>query len=276
MIIDGKKIAQKIERQLTEKLKKLKTEPSLAIILIGKNSASEIYVQEKQEVCQRLNIKCLIFKLPISVTQNQLLALIDGFNEDKKVNGILVQLPLPDQININAVFCSISPEKDVDGLNPLNIGFLEIGQPFIIPPTAVAVLEIMKSYKIKLKGSKVVLVGYSNLVGKPLLPLLIEQGATVTICHKKTKNLAKITKEADILVVAVGKPNLIKAAMIKKGAIIIDVGINRVGKKIIGDVDFEKVKKKASFITPVPGGVGPITVMMLLRNLIEITRLQKE
>jgi methylenetetrahydrofolate dehydrogenase (NADP+)/methenyltetrahydrofolate cyclohydrolase len=273
MIIDGRKIANKIETNLIKEVKKLKQVPVLVVILIGHNPASEIYVSKKQQACEQIGILCKIYRLPISTSQQKLLQLIEKLNKDKKVNGIIVQLPLPAKFDRNTIVYSIAPWKDVDGSNPINLGFLEIGQPLFIPPTAAAVLETVKYTKVQLKCLSVCLVGYSSLVSKPLVPLLIDLGATITICHKNTKNLIKHTKEADILVVAAGVPKLIKASMVKKGAIVIDVGINRQGKKIVGDVDFENVKKKAKFITPVPGGVGPITVVMLLRNLIQAARI---
>ena len=271
-IIDGLPIAQKIERQLKIELKKLKNKPSLVIILVGRNLASEVYINKKAEICGRLEIKCRVYRLSSNTSQNKLLKLIEKLNKDNSVNGILIQLPLPPKINRNAVMYSIAPWKDVDGLNPINVGFLEVGQAFLVPPTVAAVLEMLKYTRIKLKGLRACLIGYSELVGKPLIPFLISQGVTVIICDKNTRNLFKIAQEADILVVAAGVPNLIKKSMVKKGAIVIDVGINRKGKKIVGDVDFNKVKNKTKFITSVPGGVGPITVVMLIKNLIEISK----
>ena len=271
MIIDGEKIAQRIEKKIKGKLKKLKMTPRLAVILIGRNPASEIYVQRKEEACKRLNIKYQTFRLSGNIDQNKLLSLIEKLNKDKKINGILIQLPLPVRFNKTNIFYSIAPWKDIDGLNPLNLGFLETGQPFIVSPTASCILEIMKYLKIKTQGKYACLVGYSELVGKPLLPLLIDKGLTVTICHKRTKKLANFTQKADILIVAAGSPNLIKSSMVKKGATVIDAGINIKGKEIIGDVDFKNVKNKAAFITPVPKGVGPVTVSMLLSNLIELS-----
>ncbi len=275
MIIDGREIAQKIEANLIKEVKKLKTKPTLAVILVGHNLASEIYVTKKQEACERIGLGCKIYRLPVSTSQQKLLQLIERLNKDKKVNGIMVQLPLPAKFDRNTIVYSIAPWKDIDGSNPINLGFLGIGQPLFIPPTASAVLESVKYTKVQLKGLNVCLVGYSDLVGKPLAPLLVDFGATITICHKNTKNLTKHTKEADILVIAVGIPKFIKSAMVKKGAIIIDVGINRQGKKIIGDVDFAGVKNKVKYITPVPGGVGPITIVMLLNNLLKAYKLQK-
>jgi len=268
-IIDGLQIAQRIEQNLAKEIQKLKVKPSLATILVGHDPVSEIYVQKKKEICQRLGIKCKVYQLLISIKQSKLLQLIEKLNKDKKVNGIIVQLPLPAKVSRNAVIYSIAPWKDVDALNPINVGFLETGQAFLIPPTAAAVLEVVRYTRIKLKGLKSCLVGYSELVGKPLVPFLIDKGVSVSICHKMTANLLKYTKKADVLIVATGSPNLIKVSMVKKGAIVIDVGISRKGKKIIGDVDFNKVKRKAGFITPVPGGIGPITVAMIIQNLIK-------
>lgn len=265
-IIDGKKIAYKIEEEVKSSLRKLKKVPQLAIILIGKNPASEIYVQKKEEVCQRLKIGCQIYRLPASIGQDKILKLIEKLNKDKKVHGILVQLPLPLKINRRAILSSIAPWKDVDGLNPI----IKTSRS----STASAVIEAIKYTGVKLKTKHVVLVGYSDLVGKPLISFLVEQGATVTICHKETKNLTFYTKQADILIVAAAKPKLIKVSMVKRGVIIIDVGVNQKGKKIIGDVDFENVKKKASFISPVPGGIGPITVIKLLENILNCVKIK--
>jgi len=264
MIIDGTKIARRIESELLKEVKKLKRKPSLAIIWVGENPASEIYVQEKKEACGRLGIDCYIHRLPENITQEKFFKLLRGLNKDKKINGIIIQLPLPSSLDSEEILFSIAPWKDVDGLNPL----IKTN----IPPTTLAIIEAIKFTRIKLKGKYVVLVGYARHTTESLIPYLINQEATITVCHKSTKNLAVFTKKADLLIVAAGRPKLIKSSMIKKGAIVIDVGINRIGKRIVGDVDFERVKKKAKFITPVPGGIGPLTVMMLIKNLIKLCK----
>jgi methylenetetrahydrofolate dehydrogenase (NADP+)/methenyltetrahydrofolate cyclohydrolase len=273
MIIDGQKIAQKIERELTINVKKLKKIPNLAIVLVGHNPASEIYVQKKQEASSRIGADCRMYRLPANTSQGKLLNLIEKLNKNNRVDGILVQLPLPPGINKLSVNFSISPWKDVDGVNPLNMGFLYAGQRLLVSATVQAIIKTVKYTKINFSGRRAVLVGFSDLIGKPLMPFLVDLGAAITICDKKTKGLAKLTREADLLIVAAGSPKLIKASMVKKGVTVIDVGINRIGKKTVGDVDFENVKKKAQFVTPVPGGVGPVTVAILLKNLIKAAKL---
>lgn len=262
MIIDGREIAQKIENKLSKEVKNLKNPPFLAVILVGKNPASEIYVTKKQEAAKRIGIKAKVYKLSQSTTEQKLLNLIKRLNRNKKIDGILVQLPLPKQINPEKVFENINPKKDIDCLNPCSK---------CLPPTAQAVVEIIKSSKINLVGKEVCLIGYSVLCNKPLADFLVKKGATVTVCQKQTKNLKKFTKNVDIIITAVGKPKLIKKDMIKNNAIIIDVGISKIGKKVVGDSDFENVKAKASFVTPVPGGIGPITISMLFSNLLDLS-----
>jgi len=275
-IVNGFQIAQKLESKIKKEIKRIKERLSLAIISVGENSASKIYIQKKKEACQRLGIQCQIYNLSSKVSLNKIIELVQKINRSSKIHGLIIQLPLPPRFNSELIFNYLDPLKDVDGLSPLNLGFLASGQGFIIPPTVQAILEIIDYYKINLRHKKVVLIGYSNLIGKPLSFFLINRGATITICHKETKNLDDYTRKADILIVAAGKPKLITKNMVKRGVIVIDVGINKIGKKIVGDVDFNKVKDKASLITPVPGGVGPITIMKLLQNLLQCVKLKRK
>jgi len=282
-IIDGKKIAQTLRAELKEEIAKLKKHgitPGLGVILIGDDPASLSYVTAKQKACKQMGIYSDDNYLPADTTQNQLLALINRMNAEPKINGILVQLPLPKHINESEVLMAVNPEKDVDGFHPANIGKMVAGQKTFLPCTPHAIIQLLLRSGVKIEGSDVVIVGRSNIVGKPLANMLIQKSpdanATVTICHTKTKNLAHHTRQADIIIAAAGRPNTITADMVKDGAIVIDVGINRLedaatkkGYRLVGDVDFEAVKKKASLITPVPGGVGPMTITMLLYNTVE-------
>lgn len=272
-LLDGKKLAQKIEaRQKIEvaKLKKKRITPTLAVILVGKDPASGIYVHKKQEAAKRIGVELKLFKYAKNTKTQDVVSEIQALNQDKKIHGIIVQLPLPKYINQEEIIESISPKKDVDGFHPLNWGKLAYKSEGLLPCTPAAVMELLHFYKINLKGKEVVIVGKGNFVGKPLSILLLNSDATLTMVHIFTKNLKFHTKRADILISAAGSPQLIKKDMVKKGAIVIDVGISRKGKKITGDVDFRNVSKVASFITPVPGGVGPVTVAMLLENVIKI------
>lgn len=274
-IIDGKALANKFLDEVRKKVKEAKEKPGLAIVLVGNNPASEIYVGAKEKTCNSVGVSCERYNLDENVSQDELLKLVDELNQNRKIHGFIVQLPLPKHIDENLIIDSILPHKDVDGLTPLNIGNLVNDNNLLLPATARACLELIKSTGIKIAGKNAVVVGRSNIVGKPTALLLLQENATVTVCHSKTKDLKEHTKNADILVVGVGKPNLIKKDMVKKGAIVIDAGINRVMGKIVGDVDFENVKEVAGYITPVPGGVGPMTIAMLLDNTLKAMELSK-
>ena len=274
-IIDGKELAQKVRNNVKKSLESLNITPGLAVILVGKNPASQVYVRMKERACKEVGIHFERFDLDEGVNEIDVLKLIDELNQRDSVHGILVQLPLPSHLDEKFIIESILPHKDVDGFTPINLGNLLIGANRIVPATPKAIIKLIESTNIDIEGLHAVVVGRSNIVGKPVSLLLQQKDATVTMCHSKSKPLKRYTRQADILVVAVGKPNLITGNMVKKGAIVIDVGINRVGKKLIGDVDFESVKNVASYITPVPGGVGPMTIACLLENIIECVKLAK-
>ncbi|MGN0591842.1 MAG: bifunctional methylenetetrahydrofolate dehydrogenase/methenyltetrahydrofolate cyclohydrolase FolD [Ruminococcus sp.] len=249
--------------------------PGLAVILVGNDPASQVYVRNKQLACEELGFHAFEYKLSENTTQEQLLDLIRVLNKDTKVHGILVQLPLPDHLDEQSVLYTIAPEKDVDAFHPLNVGKIMIGNYDILPCTPAGVMELLDATGVEIAGKNCVVVGRSNIVGKPMAMLLLQRSGTVTICHSKTRNLAEICAAADILVVAIGKPKFITADMVKEGAVVVDVGINRMeNKKLCGDVDFENVEPKASYITPVPGGVGPMTITMLMRNTLRAAKLQ--
>lgn len=275
-IIDGKKISESIINGIKKRIKNLKEKPGIALVLVGKNPASEIYVNSKEKMSQESGFYVERFDLDEEISEIELLKIINELNQKPNLHGILVQLPLPKQIDENLVTNSILPHKDVDGFTHVNLGYLFSGQEKIAPATARAVLHLIESTGVKIKGKNAVVVGRSNIVGKPVAMMLLEKNATVTICHSKTKNLAEHTKKADILVAAVGKPNLIKKEMVKEGAVVIDVGINRLNGKIVGDVDFKNVKEIAGFITPVPGGVGPMTIAMLMQNTLKAMEMGEE
>ncbi|MCH8013728.1 MAG: bifunctional methylenetetrahydrofolate dehydrogenase/methenyltetrahydrofolate cyclohydrolase FolD [Candidatus Dadabacteria bacterium] len=273
-IIDGKKVSEHIRSQIAEGVEKLKQEtgitPGLAAVLVGDDPASEIYVRNKRRACSNAGIYSEEHKLPLETTEQELLTLVDKLNNDPKIHGILVQLPLPDHINVTKVLRAVSPLKDVDGFHPYNVGLLVEGNPRFIPCTPHGIIKMLEFYNIDISGKQVVVVGRSNIVGKPVSMLLLHRHATVTVCHSRTKPLDEVTRRADILVVAIGRANFITADMVKEGAVVIDVGINRNEEgKLTGDVDFEAVSQKASYITPVPGGVGPMTISMLLWNTLE-------
>ena len=283
-IIDGKQVAAEMRHELASKVSKLKQEtgiiPGLAVILVGEDPASQSYVTAKEKACAEVGINSFDNRLPADTTEKQLLDLIQSFNEDSRVHGILVQLPVPKHIDENRVIMAISPEKDVDGFTPVNVGRMVIGQKAFLPCTPHGVVQLLLRNNVKLDGAHAVIVGRSNIVGKPLANLLIQKAptgnATVTLCHTRTRDLASYTRQADILIAAAGRPHTITADMVKEGAAVIDVGVNRIpapdrpkGYRLVGDVDFEAVKEKASFITPVPGGVGPMTITMLLYNTVE-------
>ena len=278
LIIDGKKISQDIKDETRDKVAALKEqgiEATLAVILVGNDPASAVYVRNKKKACEYTGIKSLSYELPEKTTEAELLALIDELNSDKKVNGILVQLPLPKHINEDAVIKKISPDKDVDGFHPESVGRLSIGERGFQSCTPAGVIQLLKRSNVKIEGAECVVVGRSNIVGKPMAMLLIRENGTVTVCHSKTRDLREVTKRADILVVAIGKPEFIDASYVKEGAVVIDVGIHRKGeKKLCGDVNYESVEPVASKITPVPGGVGPMTIAMLMNNCYEAAVMQ--
>jgi len=274
-IIDGKKIAEDIYTELKEEVKNLEDKPGLAVVLVGDDPASLVYVRNKERICKRLGLNYRLMRFPQSADKNEILSTIESLNSDKEINGIIVQIPLPEHLDPFEVVSAIDPLKDVDGLHPDNLGRLLSGKPRIIPCTPLGVIELLKRENIDIRGKNAVIVGRSNLVGKPLFHLLLSLDATVTVCHSKTRDLKEETSRADILVCAVGVPKLISADMVKEGATVIDVGINRVGDRLVGDVDFENIMGIASAITPVPGGVGPMTVAMLMKNVITAYKLQK-
>ena len=268
-LMDGKAVAEKIKAKIRVAVSNLKDRPGLAAILVGENPASKVYVNIKQKTCDEVGIYSELYKLPDSTKEEELLQLIKKLNANTKIHAILVQLPLPSQINEEKVLAAVALEKDVDGFSPVNIGRLMAGKEAAVPCTPKGVIRLLEEYGIEIAGKSAVVIGRSKIVGRPTALLLLNRDATVTICHSKTKNLGYYTKNADILVVAAGKPKLVTADIIKEGAVVIDVGINRVDSKLVGDVDFENVKKKAAYITPVPGGVGPMTVAMLMENTLE-------
>ncbi|KMK76996.1 bifunctional methylenetetrahydrofolate dehydrogenase/methenyltetrahydrofolate cyclohydrolase FolD [Alkalihalobacillus pseudalcaliphilus] len=271
-ILNGKEIAKSKRADIKVKVDSLKKKgiiPGLAVILVGEDSASQTYVRSKQKACQTAGIHSVLIELPESTSEQQLLTEIERLNQDQSIDGILVQLPLPTQISEYAILEKITPHKDVDGFHPSNIGKLVIGERGFIPCTPYGILEMLRASEVHIEGKHVVVVGRSNIVGKPVGQLLLNEHATVTYCHSKTENLEMITSQADILIVAVGRARFIKATAVKKGAVVIDVGINRVQEQLVGDVDFHEVKEVASYITPVPGGVGPMTITMLLENTVQ-------
>jgi methylenetetrahydrofolate dehydrogenase (NADP+) / methenyltetrahydrofolate cyclohydrolase len=272
MILDGKGLSRQNEVTLKEKVKILKQKfgftPTLRVILVGENPASIAYVNSKKKACDRVGIDGEIIRLPLDTQEEALIEKIEALNHDPKVDGILIQLPLPKHINETFVLNKVSPDKDVDGLHTINAGKLFTKQPGVVPATPLGVMMLLNHYQIPIDGKYAVVVGRSNLVGMPLAKLLNDADATVTVVHRKTQNIEQYTKQADILCVAVGKPNFITKDMVKPGAVVIDVGINRVGDLLVGDVDFEDVQSIASYITPVPGGVGPMTISALLFNVL--------
>ncbi|MFA6193404.1 MAG: bifunctional 5,10-methylenetetrahydrofolate dehydrogenase/5,10-methenyltetrahydrofolate cyclohydrolase [Parcubacteria group bacterium] len=273
-MLDGTKFANKIMLQLKKKVATMKRKPVLAMVLVGDDPASAIYVRRKGVFCGQAGIGSETIILPAKTSEKKLLGLIDKLNKDKKVSAIMVQLPLPKHIDKKKIIESVDPRKDADCLHPLNFGrFAQEGEGYsvVAPATPLGIIKLLEEYKIPIAGKNAVVVGRSNIVGKPMAQFLLNRGATITVCHRQTKNLKRYTQKADILVVAVGKINMIKADMVKKGVVVIDVGVNRgENKKIYGDVDFASVSKKAAYITPVPGGVGPVTIAMLLWNTVRL------
>ncbi|OGQ36625.1 MAG: bifunctional 5,10-methylene-tetrahydrofolate dehydrogenase/5,10-methylene-tetrahydrofolate cyclohydrolase [Deltaproteobacteria bacterium RIFCSPHIGHO2_12_FULL_43_9] len=280
-IIDGRSLAQKLNSRLGREVKKFPKawpKPTLAVVLVGNHEASEVYVRQKAKACSAVGIKSVVRLLPSSTSEKKLLRLIDRLNRSKHINGILVQLPLPKQIDPKKVIGHISPDKDVDGFHPNNMGrlFGSNDPNPLLPCTPLGIMALLNSTRVKISGKHAVVVGRSHIVGRPIAELLLQADATVTICHSRTKNLKKHIHHGDIVVAAVGKPHMVKGRWLKKGAIAIDVGISRLGnKRLVGDIDFKTAKKRCSFITPVPGGVGPMTIAMLLANTIKAYKIQK-
>ncbi len=279
-ILDGKVAASIVKNNLKNDVNELKEKginPKLAVIMVGDDSSSKIYVKNKSIACNDLGIEYEEYLLNEETTMEELLNLIDKLNNDNTVHGILLQSPIPKKLDINEAFRKISPNKDVDGFNPLNVGKLVLGQDTFVSCTPLGILKILELNNIELEGKNAVIIGRSNIVGKPMIQCLLNKNATVTVCHSKTQNLNEITKKADVLVVAIGKANFITKDMVKDDAVIIDVGINRniETKKICGDVDFENVSKVASYITPVPGGIGPMTIAMLMNNVVKAAKQSK-
>lgn len=276
IIINGKEVASKIKNNLKEEVIELKKNGKIlkfAVIMVGDNSASKIYIKNKSKACEEVGIDCEEYILDSNIQMKELLDLINTLNEREDIHGILLQSPIPKHLDIDEAFRTIAPSKDVDGFNPVNVGKLCLGQDCFIACTPSGVMKLLEEYNIDIEGKNAVVIGRSNIVGKPMLQCLLNKNATVTICHSKTKNLLEITKNADIIVAAVGKEKFLTGDMIKEGAVVIDVGINRLEDgTICGDVDFESAKEKASYITPVPGGVGPMTVAMLMSNIVKASK----
>lgn len=277
IIIDGKELAKNIREGLKEEVKELKNadiNPKLAVIMVGDDKASKVYVKNKSKACEDVGIEYEEYLLPEKTKMQELLELIDKLNNDETVHGILVQSPLPKGLDANEAFKAISPKKDVDGFNPVNVGKLSLNQDCFVSCTPYGIIKMLEAYNISIEGAHAVIIGRSNIVGKPLAKCLLNKNATVTVCHSKTKNLKEMTKQADILIAAIGKAKFITADMVKEGAAVIDVGINRTENGLVGDTDFDNIKEKASFITPVPGGVGPMTIAMLMTNVIKAAKQQ--
>ena len=279
-IIDGKKISNEIKNEIKQEVSKLKEkgiEPTLAVVLVGEDPASKIYVSNKKKACEYVGIRSLSYLLPKETTEEELLSLVQTLNNREDIHGILVQLPLPSHIQEEKVIMSIDPKKDVDGFHPINVGALSIGKKAFLPCTPAGIIELLKRSDISIEGKHCVVIGRSNIVGKPISMLLLRENGTVTVCHSKTVNLKELCQQGDIIVAAIGKANFITADMIKPGAVLIDVGINRLENgKLCGDIDFNDCKDKVSAITPVPGGVGPMTIAMLLYNCVLGARQQGE
>ncbi len=274
-IIDGKAVSQQVKDEIRAEIERDGLSIGLAVVIVGNNQASRVYVNNKKKACEVCGIKSYEYALPEETTEEQLLELVDTLNEDKNINGILVQLPLPKQINEEKIIERISPEKDVDAFHATNVGKIMIGNYAFLPCTPAGVMELIHSTGTEISGKECVVIGRSNIVGKPMAMLLLHENATVTICHSRTKDLAEVCRRADILVSAVGKADFVTADMVKKGAVVIDVGMNRNAEgKLCGDVKYDEVEPKASYITPVPGGVGPMTIAMLMKNTLMAKKLQ--
>lgn len=276
-IIDGKKISAEIKDELRQEVAAMKEEGkeiALAVIQVGEDPASSVYVRNKKKACEYIGIKSVSYEIPEDSTQQELLDLVEKCNKDPEINGILVQLPLPGHMDEDAVIHAIDPKKDVDGFHPVSVGNMAIGNDGFLPCTPAGIIELLKRSGVEISGKECVVVGRSNIVGKPMSMLLLRENGTVTVCHSRTRNLREVCGRADILVVAVGKPKFIDSSYVKQGAVIIDVGIHRnEHNKLCGDVDFDAVKEKTSAITPVPGGVGPMTIAMLMKNCVQSKKL---
>ena len=275
MLIDGKAVAAEVEGEVRQELAKLGFSPNLIVIRVGNDPASEVYVRNKARKAKELGLRGTELIFDESMSEAQLLGHIERLNHDDDVDGILVQLPLPKQIDSKKVIKAIDPRKDVDGFHPMNVGLLHLGQPSLVPCTPAGVMRLIASTGTKVEGARAVVIGRSDIVGKPVAALLLRENATVTICHSRTRDLPAVAREADILVAAIGKPRFVTASMVKRGAVVIDVGINRVDGKLAGDVDFKKVRDIASWITPVPGGVGPMTIAMLMSNTVTAAKVRR-
>ncbi|MCK5237419.1 MAG: bifunctional methylenetetrahydrofolate dehydrogenase/methenyltetrahydrofolate cyclohydrolase FolD [Deltaproteobacteria bacterium] len=271
-LIDGKETAKNIREELKKEVEELGLQPGLAVVLVGEDPASQVYVRNKEKACATTGIASFKHTLSAETTEEELLGVIKDLNSDDKVHGILVQLPLPKQINEHAIIEAIDPAKDVDGFHPFNVGRLTIGRPTYSSCTPFGIMELLKRYDIDIEGKDAVIVGRSNIVGKPMALMLLAKNATISICHSRTKNLDDKVRAADIVVAAVGRAEFVKGDWIKDGAIVIDVGINRTDNGLVGDVEFTEAEKRASYITPVPGGVGPMTIAMLLKNTVEAAK----
>ena len=273
VLIDGKKISGQIRNRLAEEVRELKKKtgktPGLATVLVGDDPASAVYVRNKNKICGELGFQSFEQKLSADTSEEQLLQLVGELNSNKNIHGILVQLPLPDQIDSEKILQAIDPKKDVDGFHPVNVGKLVVGNALLTPCTPTGIIELLDHYDIEISGKHAVIIGRSNIVGKPVSMLLLQRNATITICHSRTQDLEEVTRSADIIVAAVGRANFVTEEMVSEGTVVIDVGINRVDGKLTGDVDFEPVSKKASHITPVPGGVGPMTIALLMENTLK-------
>ena len=273
VLIDGKKVSGEIRNRLADEIQELKKKtgktPGLATVLVGDDPASAVYVRNKNKICGELGFQSFEQKLSADTSEEKLLQLVEELNSNKDVHGILVQLPLPDQIDSEKILQAIDPKKDVDGFHPVNVGKLVVGNALLTPCTPTGIIALLDRYDIEISGKHAVIIGRSNIVGKPVSMLLLHRNATITICHSRTQNLEEVTRSADILVAAVGRANFVTDEMVSEGTVVIDVGINRVDGKLTGDVDFEPVSKKASHITPVPGGVGPMTIALLMENTLK-------
>ena len=277
-ILDGKAVSAAIKKEIADEIKSLNIksdlQPGLAVIQVGDSPASTIYVRNKKRACEESGVRSFEYHLNNNSPEEDLLNLIKRLNESTEIHGILVQLPLPPHIREYVVLEAIHPDKDVDGFHPYNVGKLMAGKGSLLPCTPVGIIELLERSNVKIEGKKAVILGRSNIVGKPLAIMLLQKNATVTICHSKTNNLKDISSRADILVAAIGSPQFVKEDMVQEKAVVIDVGINRIDKKLVGDVDFDKVSQKASLITPVPGGVGPMTIAMLMKNGLTAFKIQ--
>ena len=273
VLIDGKKVSAEVRAHLAKEVKELKEKtgrvPGLATVLVGDDPASAVYVRNKNKICRELGFKSFEQKLSLDTSEAKLLELIKELNSNNDIHGILVQLPLPNQIDSEKILQAIDPNKDVDGFHPVNVGKLVVGNALLTPCTPTGIIKLLDHYEIDISGKHAVVLGRSNIVGKPVSMLLLQRNATITICHSRTKKLEEITRSADILVAAIGRANFVTENMVSKGTIVIDVGINRVDGKLTGDINFETVSKKASYITPVPGGVGPMTIALLMENTLK-------